>query len=280
MMFRLITLLLQTDGQHFKRKQTVWKSIYDSVQGTSHKALGTPCQDSCRVVHVELEFGSYLIAVCSDGAGSASYSDIGATLVCDAFADIATTKIKSGGFVGFTSDEAATLCHTLRSIIHERAAELSVPSRELACTFLGAIIGETLASFIQIGDGAMVIARGDDEYSLVFWPQSGEYVNTTNFITEHNIDELINVATIHETINGFAAFTDGLERLALNFSEQRVHQPFFSTLFRPLRETECVDEFFEPLRKFLDSDGVNERTDDDKTLILAARAGTRNAGIS
>ena len=50
------------------------------------------------------------------------------------------------------------------------------------------------------------------------------------------------------------------------------HQPFFTPLqqFVMNRNTgECLDTH-EQLSRFLDSPRVNERTDDDKTLVLAA----------
>ena len=65
--------------------------------------------------------------------------------------------------------------------------------------------------------------------------------------------------------------TDGLERLALKFNSQTPHTPFFEPLFRALQSTADVDSLNSGLRSFLTSDSVHNRSDDDKTLILATR---------
>jgi hypothetical protein len=46
-------------------------------------------------------------------------------------------------------------------------------------------------------------------------------------------------------------------------------------MFRPLREAPSGADLLKGLREFLDSPVVNERTDDDKTLILATRVPPR-----
>ena len=53
---------------------------------------------------------------------------------------------------------------------------------------------------------------------------------------------------------------------------QRVpHLAFFRPLFRDLRGSTDPESLRDSFRSFLDSSRVNERTDDDKTLMLAMR---------
>ena len=66
-------------------------------------------------------------------------------------------------------------------------------------------------------------------------------------------------------------FTDGLQRLALDFAGHTPHHGFFGPLFEQLRAVNDSESLVEPFRCFLDSDRVNQRTDDDKTLVLAVR---------
>jgi hypothetical protein len=63
--------------------------------------------------------------------------------------------------------------------------------------------------------------------------------------------------------------TDGLQRLALDFTARTPHLPFFQPLFAALRAAPDVESLAGPFREFLDSQRINERTDDDKTLVLA-----------
>jgi len=79
------------------------------------------------------------------------------------------------------------------------------------------------------------------------------------------------VSDVRERIQEVALLTDGLQMLALNFAARKPHAPFFEPLFTALRGAVSPDDLVVPLRAFLDSDAVNSRTDDDKTLVLATR---------
>ena len=128
--------------------------------------------------------------------------------------------------------------------------------------------------FAQIGDGAIVISSCET-YETVFHPQSGEYLNTTNFLTDVDFEKKLEIRVVNARVSDVALFTDGLERLALRMSDCTPHEPFFRPMFDSLRTADNADDLREPLHQFLNSDPVNERTDDDKTLVLATR---RSAG--
>jgi len=248
----------------------MWKTVYDSVLGTSHRSSGTPCQDACRVLICD-DNGPVLLAVCADGAGSASLSDLGSQTACDVFVQLfhdgLSTSLKDAA-----SAEVAIRCACERICeeLWALAETHSVPAREFACTLLCAVVYDRHAVFAQIGDGA-IVAQLSGVYGPVFWPQSGEYSNTTNFLTDKNCRDNIMVSVVSGQVDELAVFTDGIERLALQMNEQCVHVPFFDPLFATLRGIDNADKLFEPLRQFLDSPPVNERTDDDKTLVLATR---------
>ena len=53
-----------------------------------------------------------------------------------------------------------------------------------------------------------------------------------------------------------------------------MHDPFFNGMFRPLLQSDRPAEVFhlsESLQRFLSSDQVGSRTDDDVSVILATR---------
>ena len=146
--------------------------------------------------------------------------------------------------------------------------------RDYACTLLGAVVGQSGAAYLQIGDGAIVVTGEEvGDYGWIFWPQHGEYANTTNFLTEERAAETLEFE-IGPAVNEVAVFTDGIERLVLDFSSNAVHSPFFRPIFKWLATTEPTDEQqpSEALITYLGSDHVNKRTDDDKTLVIATRA--------
>ena len=72
-----------------------------------------------------------------------------------------------------------------------------------------------------------------------------------------------------ESVSELAVFTDGLQRLALDFTTRQPYGAFFRPFFERLRTEPEPETLLEPLREFLDSPRVNDRTDDDKTLVLA-----------
>lgn len=249
----------------------MWKVIAESVEGTSHRRTSKPCQDHCRAQPVRLAAETVLIVVCADGAGSAELSEIGSRLACDRFFDVAYGAMSGG--TSLTSVDRSMLLEwyrATRQALKDEAAHRGVAARELACTLLTALIGHDHSTFAQVGDGSIVFWDGN-RYESAFWPQTGEYANVTNFITQDSIDEVFEFVQRPGHLEEIAVFTDGLQRLALSFATRTVHQQFFKPMFDSLRTCEHADELIVPVRSFLDSERVNERTDDDKTLVLAAR---------
>jgi hypothetical protein len=241
----------------------VWTALGDSVAGTSHRARGVPCQDAFRFC----DFGEWLAIAAADGAGSASHSEVGATLVCDEFVRrvAALNPDLLFGHEGMTA-----LFGEVRAALFAEAERIGVKPREVACTALLALVGPASAAFAQLGDGAIVIRQGED-YRTIFWPEPAEYANATDFLTDDSFPDMLRHETVAESIAEVAALTDGLQRLALDFTARTTHPAFFRPLFNELRTATDPELLAEPFRKFLDSDRVNERTDDDKTLVLAVR---------
>ena len=116
----------------------------------------------------------------------------------------------------------------------------------------------------------MVVWR-DARYQNVFWPQSGEYVNTTNFITDPRFESFLEFTWRDAPEDEVALFTDGLQMLGLNFRDKQAHGPFFAPMFQSLQKQDKPEDLIGPLRAFLESPELAERTDDDKTLVLATR---------
>jgi hypothetical protein len=254
-----------------------WKYAFSSVIGTSHVKSGKPCQDSsiCDVIQQDNGIPA-LVAVVSDGAGSAKYSDIGSSLACSLFINEIETFFAKGNKVENLSKKwSLHWLEKFQAQISTKAKEASCSSREFSCTLLVAVITDDAAAFIQIGDGAIIIANESepDIYNWVFWPMNGEYENTTFFATEKQASERLEFDLHIGRIYELAIISDGLQRLALHYQTQSVHNPFFLTFFFALRELNkgTSKKYTKALSDFLNSNQVNERTDDDKSLILATR---------
>jgi hypothetical protein len=77
-----------------------------------------------------------------------------------------------------------------------------------------------------------------------------------------------------EPVQAVAVMTDGLLRLVLDMNRNQPHRPFFQPLLAFAAQVSDPGEANAQLTAFLGSERVNARTDDDKTLVLAARQST------
>ncbi|MBC7795378.1 MAG: protein phosphatase 2C domain-containing protein [Pyrinomonadaceae bacterium] len=256
-------------------KDFMWKIIAASVTGTSHAANNLPCQDTFFYEVLRDENGKeVLILVASDGAGSAKNSLTGAQITCGKFADECRQTIENKGYFDDLNIQfIKQFFDKLQLQLRAKAATDKQNLPDYACTFLAAIVAEETAVFAQIGDGAVVysICGEPEKFCLATIPQQGEYANSTNFVTDANAAEIVHFQQINVCIEQIAIFTDGLQRIALDFKTNTPHAPFFRPMFAPLIAAKIADNLSDGLAHFLDSPKINERTDDDKTLILASR---------
>lgn len=254
-----------------------WRIAVASSIGTSHIANGSPCQDSyhCRLLETHSN-AKVLVAVASDGAGTARCSDVGSQLACNSLGELAKNFFDNGGEV--STLDRSMVEKWIKYIVEDlscRAADDGNQIREYACTLLAVIVSEAAAAFIQIGDGAIVVSHGvEDGWSYVFWPQHGEFANTTNFLISADVLDCLGFELALRPIKEFAVFTDGIENLVLHKASKTVHEPFFNAIFRAVRlsRVEGLDEgLSRDLANYLATPAITDRTDDDKTLILASR---------
>jgi hypothetical protein len=231
-----------------------------------------PCQDSCGVQLDQLPNKDFLLSLfVSDGAGSAVKGGEGAELAIEAAAGFIKKKLEQGEF-NLTPDLATEMINAIRDRILTAANNAGLKSRDYACTFLGLLSMEGATLVLQVGDGGVVLDVGAG-LELAVVPMSGEYANMTHFVTDEKVDAILDTNTKVYENRAFkvAAFTDGIQRLALNLTTNTPHEPFFSPFFDSMAKvTAEQEEQLQPLLvNFLGSQAVNERTDDDKTLALA-----------
>ncbi|MCI0337157.1 MAG: protein phosphatase 2C domain-containing protein [Acidobacteria bacterium] len=254
----------------------MWKYGFASVAGTSHVKASLACQDSS---HVEVFAGpqgeEILLAVASDGAGSAVHGHLGSQLACDLLID--EVKTHFAGRKGWAQLEEEFIHGWIGKFQHLVAGwsgELP-KTQDFACTLLAAVIGQENAAYFHIGDGAIVASLREDgeNYQCVCWPQQGEYANTTNFLTDVDAVEKIFCGLKSNAVDEVALFTDGIQSLVLDYRKRTAHSSFFAAMFSwlRLRSEGYSRELSDSLVTYLNSEKINTRTDDDKTLVLATR---------
>lgn len=255
----------------------MWKYGLASVAGTAHVKSSVPLQDfSVAELILDSRGEEVFIAIASDGAGSAANSQVGAKLACETLLrDLQSHFASGGGLKQLTKDFVATWIEKFQNLISTSATETEMKSQDFACTLLAAIVGKDQAAYFQIGDGAIVesLAGQKDQYSCVCWPQQGEYANSTNFLTDAAAKEKVFCEVKTGTVDEVALFTDGIQSLVLDYRNRAAHSPFFTPLFNWLRPRPegYSKELSVSLTQYLNSEKINARTDDDKTLILATR---------
>lgn len=249
-----------------------WRVAAVSVRGAGHDRTGQPCQDA----HCwELLPGGILAAAVADGAGSAGLAEVGA-LVAARAAVAALRDAAAGEDAPAGGEWPAILAGALeaaRAAVEGEADRRGVPRRELASTLIVLAATPERVAAAHVGDGAVVVADDSGDLAALALPQNGEYANETTFLTSPAALERASITLWRGRPARIAAFSDGLQRLALCFPSGAPHAPFFSPLFRFIAETADGAAAQAQLAAFLGSGRVRARADDDLTLLLAALDG-------
>jgi hypothetical protein len=214
-----------------------------------------------------------LVAAVADGAGSAALADVGAQLAVEAaVAEISQRVELADPLAGqdLVADLLRAAFRKAQDALGREARARDRAPNELASTLIVAVAAPHLVAAAQVGDGACVV-QGPNGLRCLTVPEAGEYANETTFLTSAGMEAALRVSVSAEPCDHLALFTDGLQRLALNLADVAPHGPFLAPLFRFLDATPDRAGATQRLRSFLTSPRLAERTDDDLTLLLAAR---------
>ena len=230
------------------------------------RPVGQAGDDRFVTATLPLWHGEAFLAVCADGAGSAQHGGRGAEVACKTSMKLLKRMLTRRALRRGLPDaaELRALNLAVYQALKREAARLGTPLRELSTTLLVLAATPLGTACSQIGDGVMVV-RIDGAFEHVFWPDQGEFANTTYFATEH--PQRVLIAHL-PPVQAVAAMTDGLQTLALDYAAHRPHAPFFTGLFAELARG-VPAALQPPLLALLTSPGVRARTDDDVTLLLA-----------
>jgi hypothetical protein len=253
-----------------------WRVAGASVAGAAHERAGVGCQDAhCWSI---LPNGRLAIAV-ADGAGSAAHAAEGARVVVDAAEAYLVSALRDDlpdDTQGWRDLVRRTFDAALAAVT-AHAAGAQLPLRDYAATLTVVVAAGDLLAVGQVGDG-IAVAEGDAGLFLAAAPQRGEYANEVALLTSVQAAEGAAIAVFPMAVRAIAVTTDGLLRLAVRLPSHDPHDPFFRPLFAFLDETADLAAAREEVARFLASERVNDRTDDDKTLVLAVRAASAGNG--
>lgn len=253
-----------------------WLVAGASVVGTSHVARGAICQDAH--AYLVRPDGVLLVAV-ADGAGSAERSAEGARISVER-----TIEVLDGGLDRHLRehDDApdanawrqlmTDAVDAARRRIDDLASSAALSPRSFACTLTCVAVARDRLAVAQIGDAAAVARDGEGNIRTVGVPQRGEYANEAFFVTMTDAMTRLEITVTDERATAVAALSDGLLRVATQGRDHEAHAPFFEPLLSVVTRLGGGSVVEAKLAAFLDSERVNKRTDDDKTLVLAVRS--------
>lgn len=249
-----------------------WCYAAASVVGLSHIRAGTRLQDanSCFVVS-GADDRRVLFAVVSDGAGSAKFGGQGASIICRTLVGLARSALRSAPEL--PDDETIwTWLDIARDRIQLAAKKRELTPRDFAATLVLVMASPETIVTAHVGDGA-IVARDKENalWSVLSEPHNGEYASTTYFVTD-DPQPTLRIGRHPNQFNAIAAFSDGIENLVLDSVTGAASSAFFAPMAKPLDASSTIgkdSKLSRSLADFLASDRLNERTDDDKTLIIA-----------
>ncbi|MEY2985136.1 MAG: hypothetical protein RLZZ568_1753 [Cyanobacteriota bacterium] len=256
----------------------MWRTVCQSAIGSFHVETGLPCQD----------YGAYqplgkdiLIGAVADGAGSAKHSDLGAKVAVETAIQFIIDRVdeQNAGHQALAENGSE---ETLSAIferffpllltkvdkgLHAVAQKSNVEFPDLATTLLVFIATSQWLAAMQIGDGFILVKPVGGAYQLLFRPDKGEYINETTFVTSANALADMQIRVLAEPLEFVCAATDGVEKVAINYATWQPFPPFFQPLEQYLQQSD--NPLDEDLKEFLERKELNDRTTDDKTLLLA-----------
>lgn len=248
-------------GIHKKDSARCWRFTSARVTGSSHLQNADGCQDWFSLERR----GRCFVACLSDGAGSAAHGLLGAQIVCNRFAQ-GVAKVMNE----LSADNCVETCETIVAAIHTHLVKLadclSCGLSELNSTLVAAIVMETFCCTVQLGDSFCVIREATSkEYTLAAGPQKGEFANETYFVAGKHYREKL-LVQVRDVPVFIALSSDGLDSMAILIEKQRPFDRFFCRLEAGLKANKITDD---NLKEWLRSDELDNRTTDDRSLLLA-----------
>lgn len=278
--------------QQYNNMYGNWVIAKGSSIGGRHIEDNLPCQDSNAVFYnLEMDFG---IAIVSDGAGSASHSDLGSNIIVDKGIELLNAKFSVNSFQDLIQKEQIEVDNffidfyrLLYKNFEEYSLENDLPIKSLAATSIIVVFNQSGLICSHIGDGRAGYQDKENKWHSVLEPFKGEEANQTIFITSdiwESPNEFIRTTKVNNQIQSFTLMSDGCESATFElnrFNEEtqlyeKLNDPypkFFNPNVAILRElalggktTEEIDDLW---LKFLHSGNSKFESEiDDKTLIL------------
>ena len=259
-----------------------WLYSGAAVTGQSHLSTAQPCQDKFKVR--SSSDGAWLAVAVCDGAGSAEFAEIGASITSNYFCDelINLSQELNNRTPGAWINDYIIDC-VVRVREQLRLKAKSDDIRKYHCTLVAALLGRSGGFLVHIGDGAILGGifeklhpNADIELNSGFTislPENGEYSNETFFVTEGNWVKHLRITPL-PTLDWLVVCTDGGASLLLD-NKNNVKPNFLAPFIEEQANANFADKKY--VETILSDPKANKLTTDDKTIVVAVRNGSFSA---
>ena len=235
------------------------KIVAASVTGALHNHRKLPCQD-----YFKHAVGKNLVAVVSDGAGSAKLGKIGAKIICSTICDL----LKNADFA-----KAPMLIRQAIKLAREKLVLHRLnPSKsedgiaDFAATLVGVVYRENKGMFFHIGDGAAIAVRSGYDDFIASRPENGNFSCETFFYTQQAWLENLRL-TFFENASRLFLMSDGVANFSFTADFREIEQGFVAPIDRFLADTQSKSKAVKALANTLNTPKAQRINSDDKTLV-------------
>ena len=244
-----------------KNKKAEIRVIAASVKGMYHKTKQQSCQDcfahACR--------NGRVVAVVSDGAGSAKYGKIGAKVVCETLCDI----LPSCTFADIEKHVVKALEVARQKLIYHRfnktKSERSLV--DFSATVVGCVCLGGKGLFFHIGDGAALAFHQDNfEHFTASRPENGHFSCETYFYTMDDWKDSLRFTSFDKAHTLFL-MSDGLTNFSFSKDYSHIEKNFIVPIDNFLTNATNKRKAKKALENTLNNAKARKLNSDDKTLL-------------
>lgn len=253
----------------------MWQGVSVFTRGRKHACEGQPCQDYGKFIKrlTGSKKEPVFLACIADGASFAKHGHLGARIA------VRTALRSFSSFIKATTElNKDTLDQQFFKVISsiqtkqkKAAKNYKVLPYDFSTTVLFTLLTPNSFFSAQIGDGFILVKEKDqNKYDLVFSPAKGNHINETHFLPLMNSQGV--QSTFKKKLVDFCLLsTDGIENVAFKMSTWEPSESFFSPLEKHARSKISQKNLERDLLHFLRGKKLQDKNQDDKTLLMGWR---------